>query len=375
MKEYRVGLLGMGMIGRVHAYSIGALPFFYDKLPFRAKLAGVYNRTYETALSAVEQYGFEFAAKTMDELIERDDIDVIDISLPNYQHEEYAIKALNAGKHVYCEKPLCVSYEGALRIEAAAEKSGAKVQMVFENRFYPAVMRAKQIIDEGKLGRLYAFEAVYNHPSNIDPNKPFGWRFSKEYTGGGTLADMGSHLIDLLTYLAGGFSKVNATLHTAIDKRPYKNGMKDVEVEDAVYMTAEMKNGAMGTVVATKIATGTNDDLYIRLYGEKGAIRFDAGNPQFVEFYDNTQKETPFGGDRGFNKIESYQRFEQPGGSMPPSKATIGWLRSHVHCMYSFFNCIYSDKECAPSIHDGVYNQYVLEKAYESAKSGVWVRL
>ncbi len=171
MKEYRVGLLGMGGIGRVHVYAMNALPFLYDSLPFRVKLSGVYNRTHEKALLAVEQYGFEFAAKTMDELIERDDIDVIDICLPNHLHEEYAIKALRSGKHLYCEKPLCVSYEGALRIKAAADDSNSKVQIVYNNRFYPAIMRAKQIIDEGRLGRLYSFEAAYHHSSNIDPEK------------------------------------------------------------------------------------------------------------------------------------------------------------------------------------------------------------
>lgn len=375
MKEYRVGLLGMGGIGRVHTYAMNALPFLYDNLPFRAKLAGVYNRTHKTALSAVEQYGFEFAAKTMDELIERDDIDVIDICLPNHQHEQFAIKALQAGKHLYCEKPLCVSYEGALRIKAAADKSKAKVQMVYNNRFYPAILRAKQIMDEGRLGQLYSFEAAYSHSSNIDPKKPYSWRFSKEYTGGGTLADMGSHVIDLLVFLAGGFARVNASLHTAASKRQQDGLMKDVEVEDAAYVMAQMQNGAKGTILATKLATGTNDDLYIKIYGEKGAIRFNSDNPEFIEFYDNTQKAEPFGGNKGFKKIESHQKFGQPASDMPSPKMTMGWLRSHVHCMYSFFDCIYNDQNCSPCIDDGVYNQYILEKAYESAKAGKWIDL
>lgn len=375
MKEYRVGLLGMGMIGTVHAHCINALPFHYQNLPFRAKLTGVYNRTYEKASEAVKQYGFEFAAKTIDELISRDDIDVIDICLPNHLHEECVIKALEAGKHVYCEKPLCVSYEGALRMEAAAKKSGKKIQLAFNNRFYPAVMRAKELMDEGRLGRLLSFEAAYNHSSNIDPNKAFAWRFSKEYTGGGTLADMGSHVLDMITYLAGDFSRINAVMQTAVKQRPSGEKMKDVEVEDAAYITAQLKNGAMGTISASKLATGTNEELYVRLYGDKGALRFDAEQPGYIEFYDNTEKSGPLGGERGFKRIESCQRYDEPGGHMPPPKMTLGWLRSHVHSMYSFFDCIYRDVECEPSLKDGIYNQYLLEKAYESAEKGTWINL
>ncbi len=106
----------------------------------------------------------------------------------------------------------------------------------------------------------------------------------------------------MLVYLAGGFSRINASLHTAIDKRLHEGILKDVEVEDAAYVMAEMKNGAKGTLIATKLATGTNDDLYVKIYGENGAIRFCADNPEFIEFYDNTQKAEPFGGDKGFKK-------------------------------------------------------------------------
>ena len=373
MKEYRVGLLGMGMIGTVHAHCISTLPYYYQGMPFRAVLAGVYNRTYETAAQAKAQYGFEFAAKTMDELIERDDIDVIDICLPNHQHEQCIIAALESGKHVYCEKPLCVSHEGAQRILEAAKKSDRKIQMAFNNRFFPAIMRAKQIVDEGRLGRLLSFSAVYTHASNIDPGKPHSWRCERAYTGGGAMMDLGSHVIDLITHLGGKFSRVNAVLQTGTDKRPCGDGMKAVDVEDAAYIMGELKCGAMGTITASKLVTGTNEELLIQLNGEAGAIRFDAESPGWLAFYDNTAPGGSFGGDRGFKYIEACQRFNAPGGSVPPPKMTLGWIRSHVHSMYSFFENIHSGKACNPSLEDGAYNQYLLGKAYESANSGVWV--
>ncbi len=374
MKVYRLGILGFGTIGRVHAYAAGALPFLYD-LPFGIRLAGVYNRTFEKARSAVDKMGFEFAARTPEELIARDDIDAISLCLPNSQHAQYAVMALESGKHLYCEKPIATSYAEALRIKEAAGKSGKVAQMVFNNRHFPAVMRAKQLVDEGRLGRLLSFQVTYNHASNVDADKKYTWRFSRELSGTGTLADMGSHAIDLLCFLTGPIAGLNASLQTATAQRPDGGSLKAVDVDDAVYMMAQLKNGAMGTITASKLATGTNDDLDIRLFGDKGALRFNADYPNTVEFYDNTDPDGAFGGSRGFKAIESYQRYEAPGGQIPAPKLAIGWVRAHVHSMYTFFNSIHTGCAPSPSIEDGVYNQYVLDKAVESAAAGTWVML
>lgn len=374
MKAYKIGIMGLGNIGRVHAYAAGAMPYLYD-LPFSVTLGGVYNRTYEKSLAAVDKLGFEFAAKTSEQLLSRSDIDAVCLCLPNHQHEAYAIKILEAGKHLYCEKPLCLSHEGALKIGETAKKTGAKVQMVFQNRFYPAVMRAKQLIEDGRIGRLYSFEAKYYHASNVDPERPFGWHHSKSLSGGGTLTDMGSHIIDLVSHLCGPYARVNAALQTAVKTRRDAETLRSVETEDAGYVIAELKNGAMGTIVASKLATGTNDELEIRLFGDKGALRFSTENPNCLAFYDNADSGGSFGGDKGTKLIESYQRFDPPGGFTPPPKTGIGWVRAHVHSMYSFLNCVHSNKECAPSLQDGIYNQFVLEKMAESARDGAWKAL
>jgi predicted dehydrogenase len=363
------------MIGRVHAYAASALPFYYD-MPFGVKLAGIYNRTYEKAQSAVMTMGFEFASRTPEELIEREDIDAVSICLPNHLHEKYAVMALQAGKHLYCEKPIATSHEEALRIREAADKSGKVAQMVFNNRHFPAVMRARQLVDEGRLGRLLSFQVVYNHSSNIDPKKTATWRFSREFSGTGTLADMGSHAIDLLCFLAGPIARLSAAMQTAFPQRPDgAGGVAAVSVDDAAYMVAQLKNGAMGTIAASKLATGTNDDLDIRLFGEKGALHFNADFPNTVDFYDNTDPDGAYGGSRGFKAIESAQRYDKPGGQMPAPKLAIGWVRAHVHSMYTFFDCVHTGAAPSPSIGDGVYNQYVLDKACESARTGAWVEL
>ncbi len=374
MKEYKVGILGYGNIGRVHAYAVGVMPYLYD-LPFKVTLAAVYSRTRETALGAAERLGCGFAAETPEELLAQKDIDAVCLCLPNHQHEEYAIKTLEAGKHLYCEKPLCLTHEGALRIGEAAKKAGVKVQMVFHNRFFPAVMRAKQLVDEGRIGRLYSFEAKYYHATNIDADKPYSWYFSKETAGGGVLTDMGSHIIDLVSFLGGRYARVNAAFQTAVKTRRDGDAMRPVDVEDAGYVIAELENGAVGTIVASKLATGTNDELEIRLFGDKGALRFNTEQPNHLAFYDNCDKSGSFGGNKGMKRIESYQRFDPPGGRTPSPKVSIGWERAHAHCMYSFFECLHSGKDCNPSLDDGIYNQYVLEKMTESAKEGVWKKL
>lgn len=374
MKEYKAGILGYGSIGRVHAYAIGAMPYLYD-LPFRLTLAGVYNRTKEKTAAAQQRLGFELAAETPGELLSRRDIDAICLCLPNHQHEEFAIKAIEAGKHLYCEKPLCMNREGALRIGGAAKKAGVKVQMVFHNRFFPAVMRAKQLVDEGRIGRLYSFEAKYYHATNTDPEKPFNWYFDSETAGGGVLTDMGSHIIDLVSYLGGPYARVNAAMQTAVPARRDGGGSRPVSVEDAGYVLAELKNGAFGTIVASKLATGTNDELELRLFGEKGALRFNTESPNVLEFYDAADRDGAFGGEKGMKRIEAYQRFDPPGGVTPSPKVGIGWVRAHVHCMYAFFHSIHSDSDCNPSLDDGIYNQFVLEKMAESAREGAWKAL
>lgn len=143
-------------------------------------------------------------------------------------------------------------------------------------------------------------------------------------------------------------------------------------MDDAVYMTAEMENGAFGTMIASKLATGTNDELEIRMFGDKGAMRFSTEHPNCLEFYDNTDIDSPYGGEKGITLIECYQRFDPPGGFMPSPKTSIGWVRAHVHSMYTFFDCVHSGKECCPSIEDGIYNQFVLERVAESAADGTW---
>ncbi len=366
----------MGFIGKVHTYACTVLPFYYSELPFRVKLSGVYDRTLTKAVQAKEDYGFEFATDCMDDILLSSDADAVCICLPNYQHAECVLKAIGQSRHIYCEKPLAASLDEAdLIVKTLADKPLVN-RIVFHSRFFASVMRARQIIDEGRLGRILGFHVLYQHSSNLDKNKKYNWKYSKQYACGGALADMGSHMLDMIYYLigeyAGIFMKTQIAHKTRFDEN---NALRAVDVEDAACIVATMRNGAVGTMQVTKIAAGSNDEFIIEISGEKGALKLNLMDPNWVWFYDNSLPDAELGGYKGFTRIESVQRYAPPGGSFPSPKLSGGWLRAHVHSLYEFLNGIYQDSPCKPDLIDGAYIQRVMAAAYESDRTGAWVQL
>lgn len=363
-----IGMLGFGSMGKTHTYALKNLPFFYPALPFEAELAGVCTRTPEKAEYAKNTFGYRIATTNEDDLIYSDEIDIIDISTPNIYHFDTLMKAIDAGKHIYCEKPLCISYEEAKRIEQAAKEKGIIFGMVFNNRFIPAVMRAKQLIDEGRIGRILSFSASYFHSSATDVNKKAGWKQNRDICGGGVLFDLGSHVIDLVQHLCGGISTVSAISQIAYPTRTGMNGEKwQTNADEAFYMLCELECGGVGTVTASKVHTGANDDVVIEIYGEKGALKYSLMECEWLHFYDNTAKADPLGGEKGFTKIECVGRYDAPGGIFPSPKAPVGWLMGHVTNYLGFLTAVCEGRQPSPGVSDGAYVQKVMEAGYKSA--------
>jgi len=376
MDEIRVGIIGFGFMGKAHTYGYKTIPLYYSNLPFKIRLVGVCNRTLSVAERAKEELGFEFATSNQDDILYNKEIDVVNICTPNIYHKDAVLKAIKAGKHIYCDKPLAVSYEEARGIIDALEESDVITQMALQYRFYPATMRARELIEEGRIGKIMSFRACYLHSGSVDPNKPIGWKQDKKFGGGGVLFDLGSHILDLIYYLLGEYSSIFAETKVIYPVRPDKSGeMVKIEADDIAIMLVRMKNGGIGTIEASKIATGTNDELRFEIHGDKGAIRFNLMEPNWLEYYDNTLPEAPYGGLKGYTKIECVQRFKKPGGSFPGPKFSIGWIRGHVHSLYNFLSCVYEKKQASPSFKEGAYIQYVMEKAYESDLKKAWVNL
>ncbi len=376
MKEFGVGMIGFGFMGKAHTFGYKTIPLYYENLPFRTRLVGVCTAHMITAEKAKSLHGFEFATTDYHEILNRSDIDIVHICTPNVFHKDAVISALKAGKHVYCEKPLTTNYADAQEILSLLDDRSLITQMTFQNRFLPAVMRAHQLIEEGRLGRILSFHAAYLHSGSVDPNKPIGWKHDDELGGGGVLFDLGSHVLDMVYYLVGEYESIIASNRVLYPKRPTAEGrMIPITAEDQSLMMVKMKNQSTGIIEISKIATGTNDELLFSIYGDKGALKFNLMDPNYLDFYDNTKPDKPIGGERGFTRIETVQRFSEPGGVFVSSKAAIGWIRGHVHSLYNFLQCVYDGRQASPSIRDGAYIQYVMEKAYESNEKSIWIDL
>ncbi len=374
MDEFGVGVVGFGFMGRTHAYGYLNLPLFYDPPPARIRLVGVCTRHEDTARKAQETAGFEFATTNVEELIARDDIHIINCCTPNKSHREVLLQAMAAGKHVYCDKPLARNAAEARELADASRAARGKCQMALNYRFLPATLRAKQLMEDGALGDIFHFRACYLHAGYIDPSRPMSWRLSKEESGGGALFDLGSHVLDLMYHLLGPYESVSALCETIIKERPLKDDparMGEVEVDDVAVLNVRMASGAFGTIEASRFATGAQDELRFEIHGSKGAMKFNLMDPNWLYLYRTDAPGGDYGGERGFTQIECVQRYPAP-SVLPAPKVSVGWIRGHLHSLYSFVRNIAEDRPASPNFCDAAHVHDVMEAAYRSAESGAW---
>ncbi len=288
-----VGMIGYGFMGKMHTYSYASLPHIYQPMPARIRLVGVCAATEASRELARESGGYERAYADYREMLERDDIHIVNVCTPNYLHYEPAMAAMRAGKHVYCDKPMAMNSREAHEMAGLAREKGLTCQVTFHNRFCPAVLRAKQMVDGGFLGDVVSFRSVYLHSGYTNPSRPISWRMQFEKSGGGAMMDLGSHVIDMMRFLIGDFESVSARLETYIKERPAAAGSTDmvaVTVDDLAILTLRAANGAIGTLEASRLATGTVDDLRFEIHGTRGALSFDLMNPNWLMAYDDPRK-------------------------------------------------------------------------------------
>ena len=376
MGKIRIGFIGYGGIGRVHALAYRAIPFYYGLPADSIQLAAVATGRAETAKQAAAEIGCDVFTGDYHQLLTRDDIDAVDICTPNHLHHEIALAAASAGKHIYCEKPMAMTAAQAQSMTAAAAAAGIKAQMTFNFRFFPAIARAKQLMEAGFVGRVFSFRGRYHRSSYISADKPLSWRLRREITGGGALFDLGAHILDLLVYLLGDFAAVYGTLDTLVKERPIAQGAKEkapVDVDDIALLHTRLHDGSPGTVEISRMGTGATNDLIVEIFGDKGAIRFDLNEPAWLQVYDVRDADKPTGGQRGFRKIEAVQRYD--GQKAPDWTMTPDFVRTHAECQYQFIQSIWQDSPPAPSFADGLHVQKIMEAAQRSAQSQEWVKL
>lgn len=383
-------MIGFGFIGKVHAHSHLSLPLFYNPLPSRTRLIGVCTASKESGDRAVEQAGFEFATQDISELIAHPEIKIIDICAPNDIHYLALKESLIAKKHIYCDKPLALNLKEADEICALSAKTDSVRQVTFNYRYIPAILRARELIEEGSLGDLFSFRIAYLHAGYIDAAKPFSWRTEMKRSGGGAIMDLGAHAFDLLRFLTGPGSNlsrggeihsVSATLQTVIPERkdPITGMNRVVDVDDIAIAQCRLEGGAIGIVESSRLATGTQDELRLELHGSRGGIRFNLMEPNWLDYYDARSQETSLGGNRGYKRIESVSRFPAP-YSLGVSKNTVGWTQFHIQSMFDFINNITlhetksPQNPWSPTFEDGLSVQKVIHACQISSQNqSLWI--
>ncbi len=374
-KVHRVGILGFGFMGKMHAYGYRTLPFYYDPVPLATRITHVVTSQASTAESARLALEADFGGTDYRAITENPEIDIVHVCTPNNMHREALVSALTHGKQIYCDKPLVADWKEANDVLLALEGHEGTTQMTFQNRFFPATLCARQLIAEGALGDVLGFRAAYLHSGSADPKAPLKWKLTAA-AGGGVIADLASHVLDFVEYLAGPIASLMATTHIAYAQRPaVADGatLVSVDAEDSVLMLARLESGAVGTLEATKIATGSEDELRCEIEGSRGAVRFNLMDPHHLEFYDAVSSVARCGGARGWTRLNTGQRYPAPATGFPSPKAATGWIRSHVACLANFLQAVADQRPADPDLLQGVRVQRLMHTARRSAEERRWV--
>lgn len=369
-----IGLVGYGQMGRLHTHAYRSLGLYYDPAPAAIRLVGVCDADARRADAGRVQGGYEFACTDPLKLMERNDIDVICVCTPNKMHYPVVKAAVEAGKHVFCEKPLGFDLKEAEELAALARKGRAVYAINSEFRCVQALMLAKDLVNEGRIGRLFHFRGTHLHAGYVDPKRPREWRLVKSIIGGGCLTDLGPHILDLMTYFCGPVDEVCCQMETFFKERPLpedpaKTG--PVDVEDAALVLVRFRNGGLGSAETSRVSTGHEDEFRVEVHGSEGAFAFRSMDPNWLRYFSvKDGKREP-----GFKKIGTVQKYPPP-AAMPAGKFSVGFERFLVHAQYCFVRAIVEGApQVLPTFDEALAVHRVIDAAYRSAETHGWVKV
>ncbi|HET9487170.1 MAG TPA: Gfo/Idh/MocA family oxidoreductase [Chryseosolibacter sp.] len=373
-KPLRIGLIGCGFMGRTHSNGYNRIKNFFPELQYQPVLKAVCSRNPQNVQAFAEQWGYESSETDWKKLIARADIDAVDICTPNDTHAEIAIAAAANGKMILCEKPLSRTLEEGVKMVAAIEKAGVPNTIWYNYRRVPAVTLAKQIIDSGKLGKIFHYRANFLQDWTISPELPQGgtglWRLDVEAAGSGVTGDLLAHCIDTAMWLNGGIKDVSAMTETFIKERVHQatGQVQKVGIDDACIFHCHFDNGSLGLFESTRYARGHKALYTFEINGEHASIRWDLHDLNRLEYFDH----------RDDSIVRGWRSILVTDGDQPYMKRwwvpglSIGYEHSFIHQAADSLKSLETGEPCHPTFSDALETQKVCQAVIDSANTRSW---
>lgn len=374
MKKIRIGLIGTGFMGRTHSNGYNRLQNFFPDLECTPVLQAVCSRNEASVKAFAAQWGYASYETDWRKMIRRDDIDAVDICTPNDTHAEIAIAAAEAGKMILCEKPLSRSLAEGEKMVDAIEKAGVANTVWYNYRRLPAVTLAKQIIDSGKLGKIFHYRANFLQDWTISPDLPQGgtgtWRLDADAAGSGVTGDLLAHCIDTAMWLNGGIQDVSAMTETFIKERVHSDTgqIQKVGIDDACIFHCHFQNGSLGLFESTRYARGHKALYTFEINGEQASLRWDLHDLNRLEMYDHADSSIT----RGWKSILVTDGDQPYMNKWWVPGLIIGYEHSFVHQAADFFQALGDGTSCSPNFKEALQTQKVCESVIDSAKQKAW---
>lgn len=366
-----VGMVGHAFMGAAHSQAWRTAGRFFD-LPLTPDMAVLCGRNAATARAAADRLGWRDVETDWKDLLTRDDVHLVDVCTPGDTHAEIAIAALDAGKHVLCEKPLANTVDEARAMVAAAQRaqaSGVRSMVGFNYRRVPAVSLARRLVEQGRIGEVRHVRASYLQDWIVDPEAPLVWRLQAERAGSGALGDIGAHVVDLAQFVTGDrLSGVTGLTETFVRERPLPSGegRGPVTVDDAALFVGRFGGGALASFEATRFATGRKNQIRLEVNGSAGSLAFDFEQMNELQFFDGTDDPDV----AGFRRILVTEPGHPYAGAWWPPGHGLGYEHTFTHEVVDLVRDVAAGTDPVPSFADGLQVQLVLDAVVRSAAAG-----
>ena len=374
-------MIGYGFMGRAHSNAYKRLNDFFPHLDHRPILKTVAARNAEKAQGFAKVWGYESVETDWKKVVNNPDIDLVDICSPNDTHLEIALAAAKAGKMIVCEKPLALTVKEAEKMVAAVEKAKVPNMVWFNYRRVPAIALAKQVVDEGRIGRAFHYRATYLQDWTIAADVPQGgaglWRLDASVAGSGVTGDLLAHSIDTAMWLNGPIARVTAKTETFIKERQHavSGKMQKVTIDDACMFLAEFANGSMGTFESTRYARGRKNFNTFELNGADGSVYFDLEEPEYLQYFEYQQLQS---GKKTESHLTGWRKIHTTNSEHPYMKyywvpgTCIGYEHTFLNALADFVEGVETGKPAQPDFRNALKTQRVCDAVLKSAKTGRW---